>query len=225
MPSTTPGTTGPDSPHQGQSLLWAGAPLAEARGALVLVHGRGGSSEDILNLGLHLASEGVTLVAPAAAQHTWYPFRFLEPTHRNEPWLTSALTVLDDVEATLTESGIDSTRVVLVGFSQGACLASESLRRRPRALGGLLAFAGGVIGPDAGGPGEGAALTGMPALFACGDADPHIPAQRVRESAALFTAMGAEVDVRLYKGMGHGIHPDGLRAGQTLVERVLPGPP
>lgn len=217
MLTHTPGEPGSGTPHQGRPLLWGGCPLRDAARVLVLVHGRGGSSEDILGLGEHLAAPDAALVAPGAFQHTWYPHRFLEPTAHNEPWLSSALRLLDDLEAYLVDEGIPLEHIFLVGFSQGACLSSESVRRRPRPLAGLLAYAGGVIGPEAGVPGPAESLSAVPVLLACGDADPHIPASRVRETADLFARMGAAVDLRLYPGMGHGINPDGLAAGRRIL--------
>jgi predicted esterase len=204
-------------PHAGQPVVAAGAPLDTARAAMILVHGRNAAPRNILELATPLAHPGVAYLAPAAAGHTWYPLSFLAEREQNEPGLSSALGMLrrlvDDIEA----RGIPRSRIVLLGFSQGACLAAEFAMRHPTRYGGLVAFSGGLIGPpgttwDA--PGD---LAGTPAFFGCSDVYAHVPRWRVDESAAVFTRMGATTDLRIYPGMGHLVNDDELAAARAIV--------
>jgi predicted esterase len=207
-------------PHAGQPVLAAGVPLDGARAATILVHGRNAGPRNILELATPLAHPGVAFVAPTAAGHSWYPLSFLAERELNEPGLSSALGVLrqhvDDIEA----HGIPRSRIVLLGFSQGACLAAEFALRHPGRFGGIVVFSGGLIGPrdttwdD---PGD---LAGTPAFFGCSDVDAHVPRWRVDESAAVFTRMGATTDVRIYPGMGHLVNDDEIAAARAIVAEV-----
>lgn len=209
-------------PHLGQPVLLAGAPLDDARAAIVLVHGRGGSAEDMLGLAEALGDVGddVALVAPQAAQHTWYPQRFMQPLAENEPWLSSALATLDRVTAHVASVGIPPERTVLVGFSQGACLALEWSARHARRWGGVAALSGGLIGPDGTPRDYAGSLDGTPVLLGCSDRDPHIPEPRVRESGEIMQRLGATVDVRIYPGMPHTVNQDELDAVRGIVQAV-----
>jgi len=208
-------------PHAGQPVLRAGVPIANARRVVLLAHGRGGSAEDILMLADAVGGEDIAWVAPQAADRTWYPHSFLEPIDRNEPKLTSALGVLMNLVDSFNDQGIGADRVVLVGFSQGACLSLEFAARQPRRYGGVAALSGGLIGPP-GTPREyQPRLGGTPVLVACSDIDPHIPLARVEESAAVFTRLGAEVDLRIYPGMGHTVNPDEIGAVRAMVSQRI----
>lgn len=220
----TPATA---DPHAGAPVLLAGSPLAEARAALIMVHGRGASAEDILDLSNHLAGDGMAFIGPQAAGHTWYPHRFTEPIQRNEPWLSSALALLGHLTGQVEDAGIPSERIGLLGFSQGACLALEFAARNPRRWGGVFGLSGGLIGP----PGtiwpDVGSLAGTPMFLGCSDVDAHIPAGRVEESAARLAELGADVTMRLYPGMGHTINRDELDHVQRGVDAMLaaaPGP-
>lgn len=210
---------GVEGPHAGQPVLLAGSPLARARGALVLAHGRGASALDILDLGAALAPPGWALVAPQAAGGSWYPQRFLAPLAANEPGLSSALAVLAEILAVLGEGGLLPERVALVGFSQGACLALERAAREPRRYAALLAFSGALIGP----PGEPRAaatgsLAGTPALVAGVERDPHVPGDHLRAAAEHLTALGARVELRLTPGSTHAVRPADLAAARGLLQ-------
>lgn len=206
--------------HAGQPLRHAGAPLSQARAAMVMVHGRGGSADDILGLteSFAAASEGWAFVAPQAANHTWYPERFMAPTARNEPWLSSALDTVGRTVAHVEAAGIASDRIVLLGFSQGACLSSEWVARNARRFGGIAALSGGLIGPEGTPRDYAGSLAGTPALLGCSDRDPHIPEPRVRETATVFERLGARVDLRIYPNAPHGIFEDEIEA---VVEMML----
>ncbi|MEO8197987.1 MAG: dienelactone hydrolase family protein [Thermoanaerobaculia bacterium] len=207
-------------PHAETPVLTAGAPLAAARAGVVLVHGRGASAEDILGFAGPLARPGVAFLAPQAAEHSWYPQRFLAPLAVNEPWLSSALAKLASLHAAFAVAGISDERILWLGFSQGACLASEFVARNPRRWGGLVAAVGGRIGPQGmefADPGD---LAGTPVYLGCGDADPHIPWRRVEESAAAFTRQNAEVTLRRYPGFPHSVHPEAVSYARHLLEEL-----
>ncbi len=200
-----------------------GEELARARGAIVLIHGRGASAEDILGLAGELDTTGLALVAPQAPGGAWYPQSFLQPLERNEPWLSAALGTVGALVARLGEAGIGPEWIVLLGFSQGACLATEWAARNARRYGGVVALSGGLIGPDGTPRDYAGSLNGTPVFLGCSDADFHIPKERVTESAAVLGALGAAVDVRLYPGMGHTVNEDELSAAQAILDGVRGG--
>ena len=207
-------------PHAATPVLVAGAPLAEAPIAVVLVLGRGASAEDILGFSAALARPGVAFLAPQAAEHTWYPQRFLAPLAANEPWLTSALAKLESVRGSIATAGIADQRILWLGFSQGACLASEFVARHPRRWGGLVAAVGGRIGPQGTDFDAGGDLARTPVYLGCGDTDPHIPWLRVEESAAAFARQNAEVTLRRYPGFPHSVHPEAVSFARRLLEAL-----
>ena len=207
-------------PHDGARLLVAGTPIADAVGALVLVHGRGASAEGMLDLARHLRAERFAWVAPQAMGHTWYPYSFLAPLPQNQPHLDSALALLGAATDALAREGIPAERQVLVGFSQGACLALEFAARSDRRWGGVAGLSGGVIGPPGTTWERPRGVAGTPVFLGCSDVDPHIPVARVHETAALFTSLGAVVDTRIYPGMPHTINDDEVVAVRTLLAGV-----
>ncbi len=208
-------------PHQSQPVLAAGKPLGEAAGALILVHGRGASAESILELADYLAHPDLAYLAPQAADATWYPYSFLAPMANNEPYLTSALARLGEVVAMVEEAGLPPERIFLGGFSQGACLASEFVARNARRYGGLLVFSGGLIGPEGTPRTYEGSFDGMPVFIGCSDVDPHIPVDRVRETADVLARMGAAVDSRIYPRMGHTINQDEIDAAAALLAGAM----
>jgi len=201
-----------------------GAPLATGRAAVVLLHGRGASAEDMLELGRAIASPEMTLVAPQAAGHTWYPNRFLAPLDSNEPWLGSALEAVDDVIAQVEAAGVPRQRLLLTGFSQGACLALEHAVRRAWRLGGVAGLSGGLIGPPGTRwPEEPGRLVGLPVFVGCSDVDDHIPVERVHESARVLRAGGASVTEAIYPGLGHTVNTDEVRQVREMAAALLSG--
>lgn len=201
-------------PHNGQPVLHHGVPLAQARRAAICLHGRGASPEDILALAAELGTDDVAYLAPRAAGSTWYPYSFLSPIPRNEPGITSALSVI----ARLVDStGLGSAQVVILGFSQGACLALEFAARHPTRYAAVVALSGGLIGPPGTPRDYPGSTENTPVFLGCSDVDPHIPLERVRESAEVFRRMGALVDERIYRGMGHTVNEDELDAVRALV--------
>jgi predicted esterase len=208
-------------PHGGQPVRTAGAPLDAARAAMVMVHGRGASAESILTLAPALAAADVAFLAPQAAGGTWYPFGFMSPMERNEPGITSGMRAIARVLAQVEAAGIPAERTLLLGFSQGACLASEYVARHARRYGGLAALSGGLIGPDGTPRDYAGSLDGTPVFLGCSDVDGHIPAARVRESAEVLARLGGDVDMRLYPGMGHLVNDDEIEAVRAMIEGVL----
>jgi predicted esterase len=207
-------------PHAGQPVALAGLPLDEAGRAVVMIHGRGAAPRNILDLVPRLDRPRFSYVAPAAANHTWYPFSFLEPLQRNEPYLTSALKRLERVLGDITRAGIPAQRIVLLGFSQGACLAAEFAYRHAERFGGAVLFSGGLIGqPGTTWPAT-RSVTRMPVFLGCSDVDAHVPKWRVDETADVFSHMAADVTKRIYPGLGHVICDNEILAAQSLLDQV-----
>ena len=209
-------------PHQNQRIITAGQPLEKARAALVLLHGRGASPEDILTLGNELFHPDFVYLAPQAAGYTWYPHSFLAPISHNEPGITSGIAVIGDLVDQIVAAGIPHGRIVIGGFSQGACLALEFVARRARRYGGVLGLSGGLIGPDETPRDYAGSLENTPVFLGCSDVDFHIPKERVELSAAVLERMGGEVTLRLYPGMGHTVNEDELSFARSMVGGILP---
>lgn len=207
-------------PHAGAQVYVAGTPLAEARAAMIMIHGRGASAREILSLRQLWRADGIAYLAPQAAGATWYPQRFMEPLESNEPWLSSALALLAELVARVGEAGIPPERVVLLGFSQGACLATEFAARNARRWGGVVGLSGGLIGPEGTPRDYPGSLAATPIFLGCSDVDFHIPKERVIESAEVLGRLGGEVDLRLYPGMGHEVNQDEIAWVQGLLGAV-----
>jgi predicted esterase len=187
---------------------------------MIMVHGRGAGPADMLGLAAVLAHPGFAYLAPAAAGGTWYPESFLAPIARNEPGISSGIAVVHGLIDRAVAGGVPEERIVLLGFSQGACLATTGAYRRPARYGGIVAFSGGLIGPPGTTWPPAGSLAGTPAFLGCSDVDPHIPLERVDQTAAALAAMGAAVTRRIYPGMGHTVNDDEITFTRTLMERV-----
>ena len=208
-------------PHENSQVYSAGAKLDEASAALILLHGRGAAAEDILSISSFLPQPGLAFLAPQAEDYTWYPNRFTFPVEQNEPYLSSALDLVDKIVQQITDTGISTEKIFIGGFSQGACLASEYVIRNPKKYGGLLVFSGGYIGPLNVQRQPNGDLNGMPAFLGCSDIDPHIPLERVKETTALLQAMGAQVTEKIYPDIGHTIINDEIKLAQELISKSL----
>jgi predicted esterase len=195
-------------PHDGQPIHTAGPPLGQSPIAVILVHGRGASPANILELASRVGRTDITYLAPAAAGHTWYPKPFLADVALNEPYLSSALSTIGALVARAEAAGIARSRIVLGGFSQGACLSAEFAIRHASRFGAVAVFSGGAIGPPGTTWNRPGSFDGTPVFLGCSDRDSHIPATRVDETAAVFSRMGAEVTKRLYPNMGHLVIDD-----------------
>lgn len=231
MSGRTPGSG--NDPHGDELIATHGAPVEDADAAIVLVHGRGATARSVIQLGTQVIGDrDVAILAPQAAANTWYPNSFLSPVTDNEPGRSSGLRAVGRAVATATDAGVDAERVLVGGFSQGACLAGEFVARNPARYGGLAVLSGGLIGDsiavddyvgtaaDAGITDPTDALAGTPAFLGCSDVDPHIPEERVHETAEVLEALGADVDVRIYEGMGHGINDDEIEAVSEILANV-----
>lgn len=209
-----------EDPHGDGPLLTAGADPAGAEAAVVMVHGRGATAESILGMAGEIDAEGIAYLAPQAAGNTWYPNSFLKPIETNQPGLDSGLSAIDGAIGEATDAGIPRERVMLLGFSQGACLASEYVARNATRYGGLAALSGGLIGPE-GTPREyDGSLEGTSVFVGCSDRDPHIPLERVRETTSVLEDLGGDVTERIYEGMGHGINEDELEFVSGMVRSL-----
>lgn len=208
--------------HQGQPVLHMGKPLEEAKAAMIMLHGRGSDAEDIISLAPEFGQADFAYLAPNAAGNAWYPQRFIAPIESNEPWLTSALQVVGDLVAQVGQAGIPAEKVMLLGFSQGACLALEYAARNARRYGGVVGLSGGLIGPMGMTFAYPGSLDSTPVFLGCSDVDFHIPVARVHESAEVLGAMGAAVDKRIYPGMGHTINADEIAAVQGVMASLTP---
>ena len=212
--------TGQD-PHGGQPVLGSGAPLAGARAAMVMLHGRGANARDILGLAAAIDRPELAYVAPDAAGHTWYPYSFLSPVQQNEPWLTSALACVGRVVEHVSDAGVPPERTFLLGFSQGACLTLEFVARNARRYGGVAALTGGLIGPDGTPRDYAGSLEGTPIFIGSADPDPHIPVERVHESERVLTDLGAVVTTRIYPGIGHTVIEDEIEQVRAMIDAAL----
>ena len=197
-------------PHYGQAILSTGESLTNATSAMIMIHGRGGSAEDILAMSNHFTTPNVAYFAPQAKNFTWYPNRFIMPRASNEPYLTSAMRIISDLILHITESGLSTDKIMLIGFSQGACLTLEYAIRNPKRYGGVFGLSGGLIGADGELKGYVGSLNATPVFLGCSDVDDHIPVGRIHQSADLLAGMGATVTKRIYPNMGHTINQDEL---------------
>jgi len=216
-----PAMNNPNDPHAGQPVVTAGPDPQDAALALLLIHGRGATAQGMLSIYEALGLDSICALAPQAAENTWYPHSFLSPLESNQPFLDSALGRLDSIINELAARGVQSERIALLGFSQGACLASEFVARHPRRYAAVLALSGGLIGPPGplrNYPGE---LAGTPVFLGSADPDPHVPFARVQETQRVLNRMGGAVEIRRYPGMPHTINDDELDACRKLLAAAI----
>jgi len=208
--------------YGGQPIVAVGAPLGQAPATVIMVHGRNAGPANILDLVPRLGRPDLTYLAPTAAGRTWYPLSFMAEISRNEPQLTSALQSLETVVAHAEAAGVARSRIVLLGFSQGACLTSEFAVRHASRFGAVIVFTGGLIGPPGTEwhhPGD---FAGTPVFFGSGDPDAHVPVARVLESAEVFTRMGADVKTSIYPGRGHWVGDEEVEIARAMLDRLAP---
>lgn len=207
--------------HQNQPIRHAGAPLEQAKAAMVMLHGRGGTAESILDLTRLLDKAGFAYLAPQAAGNTWYPHSFLAPWQANEPKVSSALRAVEEVVMQVETAGLPRERIMLLGFSQGACLAAEFAARHPARYGGLAILTGGLIGEQVDPAAYHGSFDGTPALLASGDPDPHVPWPRVADTAAVYLTLGASVITQRYPGRPHTVTQDEVERVQAMMAAML----
>jgi len=202
--------------HQ-KRIVTAGQPLSDATKALVLLHGRGATAEDILGLAGEFQVPGFALIAPQATNYTWYPYSFMAPINQNEPWLSSALQLVTDTVNDIRNAGIKDENIYFAGFSQGACLTLEYVTRNARRWGGAAALTGGLIGDRIYGEHYSGDFAGTPIFIGTSNPDPHVPVERVNASTVLIKGMNANVVEKVYPGMGHTINRDEI----TIANKML----
>lgn len=210
-------------PHQGQPVHMTGEPLDRAQAAMLMVHGRGASAADILTLADQLAQPGFAYLAPQAAENTWYPNRFLVPLEDNEPWLSSALAFVSEVFAEIINAGIPAEQVILLGFSQGACLTVEYAARNAQRYGGIVGLSGALIGPADTPRDDKGSLAGTPVFLGCSDVDFHVPKERVDQTADVLMKLGGEVIERLYPNLDHSVNQDEIDFVRGMMQSLLTG--
>jgi predicted esterase len=214
-----------NDPHGQSRVLHYGAPLEEATAVVILIHGRGATAQSILQLapalveGLDIA-ENVAFLAPQAANNTWYPHRYVAPLEMNQPWLDSALGLIDQVVDAIAEAGQEPKAVMVAGFSQGACLSLEYAARGSRPIGAVAGWSGGVIGPVDEPHMPFGDVAGLPVFIGSGTIDDHVQPEQVRDSGRMFEEAGAKVDVRIYDGMTHTINDDEIAAVREMIKAL-----
>lgn len=208
-------------PHQSQPVRHSGVPLEQARAAMVMLHGRGSTAESILGLARVLDQSGFAYLAPQAAGNTWYPHSFLAPWQANEPHVSSALQAVADVVAQVEAAGLPRERIMLLGFSQGACLAAEFAARHPARYGGIAILTGGLIGEQVDPLAHQGLFEGTPVFLGSGDPDPHVPCSRVEETAEVYRALGADVIIRRYAGRPHTVSQDEIEHVQAMMVALV----
>jgi phospholipase/carboxylesterase len=205
--------------HDKLPSLSAGPESESASAIIIMLHGRGASAEDMIGLYRELNVPEIGAVVPQATGYTWYPQSFLAPLAANQPFLDDALSRIENEVEKLLQLGVPVRQIVLLGFSQGACLASEYVARYPRSYGALMAITGGLIGPLGTPRNYGGRLDGVTAFLGTGDPDPHVPFERVKETANVLTSMGASVELRRYPGIPHSIVEDEIsRCREILLD-------
>jgi phospholipase/carboxylesterase len=202
--------------HQKQ-ILTAGTPLDKAKGALILLHGRGGTAENIISLAGEFNINELAIVAPQASNQSWYPYSFMMPVAQNQPALDSALQIIGELVDDLIAKGIPTEQIYFAGFSQGACLTLEYVARNAKRFGGVIAFTGGLIGKELTTENYKGDFNNTPILITTGDPDPHVPLSRVEESAAILKNLNADVTVKVYKGRPHTITGDEIELANQLI--------
>ncbi len=206
--------------HNIKNTVWAGRPLAQAKRVLIMIHGRGASAPGILSLAGELNVEDFALAAPQATGNTWYPYSFLAPEKQNEPGLSSGLEVIGQLIEAIKQEGFDSTQIYLLGFSQGACLASEFAARNAQPLGGVFVLSGGVIGESIQPERYSGNFGGTPVFLGCSDVDAHVPLHRVQDSTVIFKELGANVTEKIYPNAPHSIFQDEINHINQVLNQL-----
>ena len=200
-----------------KQIITAGTPIEQAKKALIMLHGRGASANSIMSLSSRLTLPETAIIAPQATQHSWYPYSFMAPVENNEPALSSALMVIDEIVNDILKQGIAKKDIYFLGFSQGACLTLEYVARHGDVYGGVIAFTGGLIGEELNTKNYSGDFSGTPISITTGDPDPHVPLSRVEESVAQLKKMNANVVLKVYKGRPHTITEEELELAEQHV--------
>jgi predicted esterase len=210
-------------PHQPMKAAEYGAPLSRAKAAMIMIHGRGATAESMFSLADEFAQPDFHYVAPQAQNHAWYPYSFLQPKENNQPGLSSGLQRVHDLIEEIKDAGIPAEKIMLLGFSQDACLATEYAARHPQKLGGVVGLSGGLIGPEIDASLYSGTLEQTPVFLGCSNVDPHIPKERVDETEVVFKALSADVTKSIYPGMPHTVNEDEIKTVRGMISGILNG--
>lgn len=208
------------SPQGDIKLFTAGAILTGARAAMIMIHGRGASAQSILELASYFDQKKIAFIAPQAANNIWYPYSFLQPEENNEPHLSTALDTITEIVRFSIYSGIPADKIMLLGFSQGACLALEWTARQGESISAVFGLSGGLIGPTIAPEKYRGPLSHTKVFLGCSDVDFHIPKERVIDSADMFKTLNAEVILKLYENMGHTVNQDEIDFINQHIETI-----
>jgi phospholipase/carboxylesterase len=200
-----------------KNIISSGADLKDAKKVLIMIHGRGGSAEDILSLANFLNVKDFALLAPQANNHSWYPYSFMAPLSQNEPWLSAALSLIKETLNDAIAAGITEENIYFLGFSQGACLALEFVTRNATQFGGVAAFTGGLIGDRIYQENYKGDFKQTPVFIGSSDPDPHVPVERVNETTRILQSMNADVTEKIFQNMGHTITKDEIDLANEKV--------
>lgn len=208
-------------PHQDQPVLKQGTSVSGAKAAVVMIHGRGATAQGMLRLADEWGHrDTVHYLAPQAYHNRWYPYSFLAETKKNQPGLSSGLQLIHDLIQQLSDAGIPKDKIVLLGFSQGACLALEYAARHPQKLGGIVGLSGGLIGSQVSEKNYNGDLYRTPVFLGCSDRDPHVPQQRIEDTARVMKRLNGEVTKKIYPHMGHTVNEDEISFVDALLTEI-----
>jgi phospholipase/carboxylesterase len=210
-----------EGPHQNQPVATAGVSLEDAETAVILIHGRGASAQSMLMFADEFDRSDLHYCALQASGHTWYPRSFMAPKEMNEPGISSGLQAIYDEISELNSAGISADKIVLLGFSQGACLTTEFAARHPQRFGAVVGFSGGLIGEQVDPNNYSGSMEQTPVFLGCSDRDPHIPKERVDETEQVFQQLNGDVNKRIYEDMGHTVNRDEIQFVQKLIDNIL----
>lgn len=199
------------------NIKTAGKNLEQAEKAIVMIHGRGGSAEDILGMSSYLHIDNFALLAPQAENHTWYPYSFIAPVQENEPWLSSAIDLIDHTVKLALDNGIRAENIYFFGFSQGACLTLEYLARHGQRYGGAIAIIGGVIGEEINRDNYKGDFAQTPIFIGTSNPDFHVPLERVEDTVSILAQMNANVKLMVYQNAGHSINREEIDLANEFV--------
>lgn len=207
-------------PHQNQKVATAGVDLDDADMAMILIHGRGASAQSMLMFAREFDRNDIHYCALQAKGHTWYPRSFMAPKEMNQPGISSGLQAIHDVISEVDDAGIANDKIILLGFSQGACLTTEFAARHPQRFGAVVGFSGGLIGEEVDPENYSGSMAQTPVFLGCSDRDPHIPQERVDETEQVFKQLNADVTKRIYEGMGHTVNQDEIEFVGELLDQI-----
>lgn len=207
-------------PHQNQPVVTGGAKINDAEMSIIFIHGRGASAQSMMMFADEFEGNDIHYRAIQAKRHTWYPRSFMAPKEMNQPGIKSGLQAIYDQISELNEGGIPTEKIILLGFSQGACLTTEFAARHPQRFGGIVGFSGGLIGEEVDPENYQGSLEQTPVFLGCSDRDPHIPQERVDLTEEIFEKLGANVTKKIYVGMAHTVNKDEIKYAQNIINNI-----